>query len=361
MTALHATEASTPFLSLHARVRSIAVSDVEAVLYDERSLVRVMAMRRTLWIVLRDLVPAVAGSAGRRVADVQAAGHGQGGGRTRGHVRPRLDHDGVAAGRRVPDRTGTLGKTVARRIPDLAGTFTAAPGTKWSTEVPIMTRLLVILSAGGEVVRGRNDGHWRISRPMWTSMNSWLGEPMVPTSPETGYAEIVRRLLWTFGPVTEDDLVWWLGSTKGAVRDALADGGAIEVRLESGSTGWVLPNDTADLGVAPRDRAVGRTAADARSDDDGLAGPRLLPRPVAHAVPLRSRRQRRNDGVGRRTSRRLLGAGCNERVELILMEDVSAEARRLLDVEVARLDEFLRGEHITNVFASPQMKHQRLS
>ena len=96
-----------------------------------------------------------------------------------------------------------------------------------------MTRLLVILSASGEVVRGRNGGHWRISRPMWTSMNSWLGEPMVPTSPETGYAEIVRRLLWTFGPVTEDDLVWWLGSTKGAVRAALAD-----VAAMPGDAGW---------------------------------------------------------------------------------------------------------------------------
>ena len=42
------------------------------------------------------------------------------------------------------------------------------------------------------------------------------------------------------------------------------------------------------------------------------------------------------------------------------MEDISRHARRLLDVEVARLDDFLRGEHITNVFASPQMKHQRL-
>ena len=51
----------------------------------------------------------------------------------------------------------------------------------------------------------------------------------------------------------------------------------------------------------------------------------------------------------------------DERVQLILMEEVSAEAQRLLDIDVARLDEFLRGEHITNVFASPQMKHQRLS
>ena len=50
-----------------------------------------------------------------------------------------------------------------------------------------------------------------------------------------------------------------------------------------------------------------------------------------------------------------------ERVRLILLEEVSRDTRRLLDAEAARLDEFLGGEHITNVFASPQMKRQRIS
>ena len=71
MTALHATEPSTPHLSLHARVRDVAVEDVEAALYDARSLVKPMAMRRTLFVVTRDLLPAVAGSAGRRVAEAE--------------------------------------------------------------------------------------------------------------------------------------------------------------------------------------------------------------------------------------------------------------------------------------------------
>ncbi len=71
MTALHATEVSTPYLSLHARMVHLTPDDVDAALYDDRSIVRTMAMRRTLWIVTRDLLPAVSGSAGRRVADEQ--------------------------------------------------------------------------------------------------------------------------------------------------------------------------------------------------------------------------------------------------------------------------------------------------
>ena len=71
MTAWHATEPSTPHLSLHARMRGLTVADVEAALYDQRSIVRTMAMRRTLWIVTRDLLPAVVGGPGRRVADAE--------------------------------------------------------------------------------------------------------------------------------------------------------------------------------------------------------------------------------------------------------------------------------------------------
>jgi hypothetical protein len=44
-----------------------------------------------------------------------------------------------------------------------------------------------------------------------------------------------------------------------------------------------------------------------------------------------------------------------------MLEDLSQRQQRVLDAEAARLDEFLGGDHITNVFASPQMKHQRLS
>jgi hypothetical protein len=58
-------------------------------------------------------------------------------------------------------------------------------------------------------------------------------------------------------------------------------------------------------------------------------------------------------------------AGCwvqdeKEQVMPIIMSEVSREQRRLLDIQATRLDEFVDGEHIHNVFASPQMKHQPL-
>jgi len=316
-----------------------------------------------LWIVTRDLLPAVSGSAGRRVADEQR--------RLLAKETADLEFESGAAwiadaARRVID-TLTGQELSARQLrdalPDLGGTFTAAPGTKWSTEVPVMRRLLTMLTASGDIVRGHNDGPWRTPRPLWTSMAGWLGEELEPTTPEAGYAAIVERLLWTFGPATEDDIVWWLGSTKGAVRSALAAVEALGVTLDDSTTGWVLPDDTADLEAAPAGEPWVALLPTLDPTTMGWRGRgRGFHLDPAHVPYLFDRAG--NGGTTVWVDGRIVGCwvqGEDERVEPILMEDISADARRLLDVELARLDEFLRGVHITNVFASPQMKHQRLS
>ncbi|NUT55641.1 MAG: winged helix DNA-binding domain-containing protein, partial [Thermoleophilia bacterium] len=68
---LHATDAVTVFLSVHARSDRVEPADVERALYEERSLVRLLAMRRTLWAVPRDLLPVVFAAATRGVAATQ--------------------------------------------------------------------------------------------------------------------------------------------------------------------------------------------------------------------------------------------------------------------------------------------------
>jgi len=360
MTAWHATEPSTPHLSLHARTGGLTVTDVEAALYDERSIVRTMAMRRTLWVITRDLLPAVAGGPGRRVADVERRRLAK----EAAHLEATEGADWLAtASRQVVEYLAdheVSARQLRDALPHLGGTFQAAPGTKWSAEVATMTRLLTILTAEGLVVRGHNAGHWRISRPTWTSMAGWLGEPMAPLDPAPAYGELIERLLWTFGPATEDDLVWWLGSTKAVVRTALADIGATPVTLDDGSTGWVATDDTADLVVPP-------------SKEPWVA---LLPTLDPTTMGWRERAFYLDpghvpylfDSVGNAGTTvwvdgRIVGCWVqdkDERVRVVLLEDVSAEARRRLDTAVTRLDAFLGGEHITNVFASPQVRRERL-
>ena len=202
MTVLHSTEPATVYLSLLARVGDLAVDDVDTALYDERSLVKQLAMRRTLFVFPRDLLPAAWGSASARVAatewarvtkDVTAAG-----------LAADADAWLTAACDAVLARLA-VGPTTAQKlrelVPEIAGTVrVGGPGAKWGGDIPIAPRVLGQLGARGDIVRGANSGHWRISRPAWTLMSSWLGEVPDRLSSRDGYAELARRWLRTFGP-----------------------------------------------------------------------------------------------------------------------------------------------------------------
>ena len=91
-------------------------------------------------------------------------------------------------------------------------------------------------------MRGRNGGHWRISRPQWTSMSAWLGEEPAPLPSREGYAALVAAWLATFGPGTAADCLV-AGRTEGAVRRRWRTSVPSRWAWTSGAAGWVLPGD----------------------------------------------------------------------------------------------------------------------
>jgi len=244
MTVLHSTEPATVYLSLLARVEGLAVADVDRALYAEKSLVKQLAMRRTLFVFPRDLLPAAWGSASARVAaqlearlakEVEAAGHAADGAAWLAEAR--------AAVVEVLRGTALTAQEIRGRVPALEARLDLSPGKKYAANVSIAPRVLTQLGVEGTVVRAENAGHWRLSKPRWALMDDWLPDVPPPAKADEGYAELVARWLRTFGPGTEADLVWWLGATKGVVRGALAAVEAVQVSLDGGRTGWVLPDD----------------------------------------------------------------------------------------------------------------------
>ncbi len=252
MTVLHATEPATVHLSCWARTRSVTVADVDRALDDERSLVKQLAMRRTLFVFPPDLLPAAWGSASARVAGTERAAI------AKDAVRAGLAADGQAWLDRAraevlavladaPD--GLPAVEIRRAVPMIDVTVAVSPGSTWSA-----SRVLTHLGATADVVRGSPTGHWRAPRPRWTLMRHWLDDVPAPLAAADGYRELVRRWLHTFGPGTESDLVWWLGTSRTVVRAALAELGAVAVSLDDashdthdtgdpGRIGWLLPDD----------------------------------------------------------------------------------------------------------------------
>ena len=241
---LHATDPATVFLSARARVDGMTCADLERALYRDRSLVKHLAMRRTLFVFPRERLADALASAGGRVAAqerrrlarfVETGGLHADGERWLKKVSRQV-LEALEDGREL---TYTELRAV---VPLLEGAIPYAEDKSWGGTLPVGPRVLTALSAAGAVVRGTNAGGWTTSRPRWTSMASWLGAPIEPRSEAAGTAGMVGAWLRAFGPGTEQDLKWWLGSTLTAVRRALADVSAVAVDLD-GQVGYVLPDD----------------------------------------------------------------------------------------------------------------------
>ena len=127
---------------------------------------------------------------------------------------------------RLADGSELSAKALREQLPELEGRIDVAVGKAYGANVAMSPRVLTQLGVEALITRGRNGGHWRISRPQWTSMAAWLGDVPEPWPAAEGWAELVRRWLWTFGPGTAADVQWWLGGTVGIVKQALADVGA---------------------------------------------------------------------------------------------------------------------------------------
>ncbi|MBA2953671.1 winged helix DNA-binding domain-containing protein [Nocardioides sp. MAH-18] len=353
MTVLHATEAPSVYLSLWARVEGITVADVDRALYDDRSLVKQLAMRRTLFVFPRDLLPAAWGSASARVAAA-----------LRARLVKEIEQGGIAADgaawleaacaatlARLADGSELSAQQLRAEVAELDGRLDIGKG-KYAANVSVAPRVLTQLGVEARIVRGRNAGHWRTARPQWTLAETWLGELPEPAKEREGYAELVRRWLRTFGPGTEADLVWWLGSTKSAVRSALADVGAVQVGLEAGGTGWLLGDD---LDEAP----------------EVAPWPALLPVLDPTVMGWKERAfylgdhgpmlfdTNGNAGTTAWWDGRIVGCWTQDPdgvVVLGLLEDVGTEARTALEAEAARLTGWLAGHRVSTVYPSIAMK-----
>jgi Winged helix DNA-binding domain len=350
MTVLHATEPATVYLSCWARVESLKVADVDRALYGDRNLVKQLAMRRTVFVFPRDLLAAVWPSASARVAgnerarmsrDVVTSGLTDDGGDWLDRARAEV----LALLADVPDGLSAL--EVRRAVPMIDVKIAVSAGESWSA-----SRVLTHLGATGDIMRGDNTSHWRTSRPRWTLTRHWLADVPTPWDAADGYRELVRRWLHTFGPGTEDDLVWWLGATKTVVRAALGELDAVAVSLDRGATGWLLPDDldeVPDPGSWVALLPVLDPTLMGWQGRDFYLGP--------HRAQVFDRTG--NVGTTALVDGRVVGCWVQDDagvVQVRLLERVPARVRRALDAEAARLTAWLDGVRIGTGYQSSAMR-----
>ncbi|WP_106585074.1 winged helix DNA-binding domain-containing protein [Murinocardiopsis flavida] len=350
VTALHATEPATVYLSCWARVAALTLADVDQAIYQDRVLVKQLAMRRTLFVFPRDLLPTVWPSSAARVArterarlgkDVVASGLAENGDDWIDQARKEV----LAVLADAPEGLSAI--DVRRAVPRIAVKVIGQAGEAWSAP-----RVLTVLGAAGDIVRGVNTGRFPASQPRWTLTGQWLGDVPAPRGVAEGYRDLVRHWLYSFGPGTEDDIVWWLGATKTIVRTALSELDAVAVSLDNGATGWLLPDDTdpvADPGSWVALLPVLDPTVMGWRDRDFYLGP--------YRDELFE--SRGNAGTTVWADGRAIGTWVQDdrgAVRVQLLESVPPSTQRALTEEAERLTEWLGGVRIGTGYVSPAMR-----
>ncbi|ETA05877.1 MULTISPECIES: winged helix DNA-binding domain-containing protein [Gordonia] len=363
MVGLHATTPSTVYLSAWARVDGLARADIDTALYDDRTLVKHLAMRRTLFAFPRDVLAEAIGALGPRISASERTNMLR-------DLRRSPDVDDpegwieTARDAVLTELAGgeSLTSTELRaRLPVLEGSITFGEGKSWAGKSHFGPRVLNMLDASGDIVRGPNRFDWHLSRPAWTSMKVWLGETPDAPSVHDGHRALVQRWLRTYGPGTETDLVWWLGSTKTAVRAALADLGTVEVELDGGGVGHVLPDD------------LPGEAYDEAGDQDCEPQAVLLPELDPTTMGFKERGFYLGDhgpevfdsvGNGGQTAwwdGRIVGGWYrrdDNSIAIHLLEPLPADARRKLGARAEELAAWLGGGSMKIGYAAPYMRRR---
>lgn len=239
---LHATDAPTVPLSACARLAEPALRDVERALYEDRTLLRLHSMRRTLFAVPVEDVPLHHFATGLDVAARERATLLK----QLTAADPAWDAARLAqaedAALRALGRLGEASATeITAEVPSLQHTLTLSPGKPYESRQRLGGRVLRLLAMDGRIHRGRPLGGWTSGQFRYR-----LAPALAPMDPRAAKAELVRRWLAAFGPGTTRDVRWWTGLRAAEVRRALSDAGAVDVVLPEGP-GWLLPEDAERL------------------------------------------------------------------------------------------------------------------
>ncbi|MEU1332635.1 winged helix DNA-binding domain-containing protein [Streptomyces sp. NPDC005865] len=346
--ALHGTDpSSSVYVGAWARMRDGDVADVQRALYEDRSLIRLLGMRRTVFVTSLDVAPVLQAACSRAVAA-----------RERRLVLRMLTETGVAddemgvkawlaeaegmALRALKERGEATATELAVDDPRLSTELVMARGKSYEGRQKLASRLLLLLAAEGHVVRGRPRGTWTSHQYRWAPLTDWLPGGFVDWDTQKAETELARRWLRAFGPATADDLRWWAGWTKTQTKRALTELRPVEVDL-AGTAGLLLADDLEET-PPPEPWAALLPALDStpmgwqhRGWFLGEHGPRLFD-------------GNGNIGPSLWWNGRIVGGWAqdgNGDVVYRFLEDVGADARDAVQTEAERLTSRLAGVRLT--------------
>ena len=253
LVAVHGTDPSSVYLGILARLAGGDIDCVQRALYQDRTLIRLLGMRRTVFAATLDNAALIQAACSRAVAARERrkllgwlAGSG-----VPGDVHGWLADIEQAALGALTARGEATAAELADDDPRLRTQIVLARGKNCEGRQNVSSRVLFLLAAQGQVVRGRPRGSWTSHQYRWSPMELWCPGGLADWQAEAAEVELARRWLHAYGPATADDLRWWAGWGKTQLSRVLTGLKPAEVDLD-GVPGIALAGDLAPAGeVAP--------------------------------------------------------------------------------------------------------------
>lgn len=200
---LHATNSTTPYLSLFSRTKSFTRDKLDDELYLKRMLGKIRCVRKTVYVLPKEWIPIAFNATKKIVASISEP-----------HLFKYL---GV-----TPREYKTTSKTI---IQILKGRGMTAKEVK--QEVGTMQNISGIINLMCDqmiLIRGKPQKGWKSNLHTYYLFHETFPDiDLNMPSEDEAKASIVNQYITSYSPVTENDIVWWTGFQKGQIRKILDD------------------------------------------------------------------------------------------------------------------------------------------
>jgi uncharacterized protein YcaQ len=197
---LHATGTLEPYLTLFTRMENFKKEDLDNELYIKKSLGRIRGMRKTLFILTKEMIPIV-----HTVIKYQTVKRDNKYLEIRDINREQYDElaKEIINLLTIKEMSTTEIKKLIKTEKDL------------SAVISVMCDEMLIL-------RGKPISSWKDRRLFYAPFKQYFPDIKLNDFDESkATTKLINKYIRNYGPVTETDIVWWLGISKGKVRSSL--------------------------------------------------------------------------------------------------------------------------------------------
>ena len=198
---LHGTGTIEPYLSLFARMNHFNKESLDKELYINKNLGRIRGMRKTLFVETKEMIPLVYNLIKSQTAQ---------------RDEMYLKYTGISKNEyeKISNQILTLLSQEELSTSEIK--------KKLNSEKDI-TPIVSIMCDEMLLIRGKPLKSWRDRRVYYAPFETYFPDIDLNQYSETKAIQIlIEKYIKTYGPVTEEDVAWWLGTTKTKVKKALS-------------------------------------------------------------------------------------------------------------------------------------------